>query len=69
VLVTEVDVVIFEGSVEVARHRRRNEPHQRVVDSRHFDGLYRTRDDSTEVSSSSLVRSLDVYADIVGGGA
>lgn len=29
---------------EVARHRRQRQPHQRVVDPRHFDGLYRPRD-------------------------
>lgn len=67
VLVGEAEVVIFDGRIEVARHRRGTEPHQRVSDPRHFDGLYRTRDDASAVASSPLARSLDAYADAIGG--
>jgi transposase len=36
------DVVdIFLGTERVARHRRSNEPHARVADPAHFDGLWR----------------------------
>jgi hypothetical protein len=62
-------VVIFDGRVEVARHRRHSEPHQRVADPRHFEGIFRTRDDAEVVASSPIARSLDVYADCIGGAA
>ena len=67
VLVGEVDVAIFDGRVEITRHRRGSEPHQRIANPRHFDGLYRQRDEA--VAPSPLTRSLDVYADAIGGGA
>lgn len=36
------DVVdVFEGATRVATHRRSSEPHARVVDTAHFDGLWR----------------------------
>jgi transposase len=69
VLVGDTHVVVFDGTVEVARHRRHSEPHQRVVDPRHFEGLYRVRDDAESVASSPIGRSLDVYAECVGGAA
>jgi hypothetical protein len=65
VLVGDDDVVIFDGGEEVARHRRRTEPHQRVADPRHFDGIYR-RDDAAVAASSPIGRSLDVYAECIG---
>lgn len=66
VLVGDDDVVVFDGRVEIARHRRVREPYQRVVNPRHLDGLYRTRDDAGP-ARSPLTRSLDVYADAIGG--
>jgi transposase len=69
VLVGEHEVVIFDGNTEVARHRRQREPHQRVVDSRHFEGLYRPRDQAAAAASSPIGRSLEIYAAAVGGGA
>lgn len=69
VLVLEEVVVIFDGRTEVARHRRCLEPHQRVVDPKHFHGLYRQRDEASEAARSPICRSLDVYADAVGGGS
>jgi hypothetical protein len=69
VLVGEHEVVIFDGRVEVARHRRHAEPHQRVADPRHFEGIFRRRDDAEVAASSPIGRSLDVYADCVGGAA
>jgi transposase len=69
VLVGDLDVVVFHGGVEVARHSRHHEPHQRVSDSRHFEGIFRQRDDAAIVASSPIGRSLAVYADAVGGAA
>jgi hypothetical protein len=31
------EVVVFDGRIEVARHRRYTEPQQRVTDPRHFE--------------------------------
>lgn len=69
VFVGEREVVIFEGRIEVARHRRHAEPHQRVTDPRHFEGIFRKREESTQVASSPIGRSLADYADCIGGAA
>lgn len=69
VLVGDTDVVIFDGRDEVARHRRRSEPHQRVVDTRHFDGIFRRRGQAAEAARSPIGRRLEVYAEAAGGGA
>lgn len=69
VLVGDHDVVIFHGSAEVARHARHHEPHQRVSDPRHFEGIFRQRDDATVTASSPIGRSLAAYADAIGGAA
>lgn len=67
VLVGEKDVVVFEGRIEVARHPRHTEPHQRVADPRHFEGIFRQRDHAEVIASSPIGRSLADYADCVGG--
>jgi transposase len=67
VLVGDDEVVIFDGRTEVARHRRHAEPHQRVSDPRHFEGIFRQREEATTAASSPLARSLDVYAEAAGG--
>ena len=67
VLVADDEVVIFDGRIEVARHRRHDEPHQRVSDPRHFEGIFRQREEVAIVASSPIARSLDVYAEAAGG--
>lgn len=67
VFVGDREVVVFDGRAEVARHRRHSEPHQRVTDPRHFEGLYRQREQAEAVASSPIGRSLDVYAEAAGG--
>jgi transposase len=67
VLVGDDEVVIFDGRAEVARHRRHTEPHQRISDPRHFEGIFRQRDDAATIASSPIARSLDVYAEAAGG--
>ncbi len=69
VLVGDHDVVVFDGRIEVARHRRHSEPHQRVTDPRHFEGIFRQRDEAAVTASSPIGRSLADYADCVGGAA
>jgi hypothetical protein len=69
VLVGDREVVIFHGEVEVARHPRQSEPHQRVSGPRHFEGIFRQRDDAGVVASSPIGRSLADYADAIGGAA
>ena len=60
---------IFHGSAEVARHLRHSEPHQRVSDPRHFEGIFRQRHDASIAASSPIGRSLADYADAIGGAA
>ncbi len=50
--VLETEVMIFDDQAAAARHRRRMEPHQRIADPRHFEGLYRQRNQVTEMSIS-----------------
>lgn len=69
VLVGETEVVIFDGRVEVARHRRHREPYQRIADPRHFEGIFRQREDAVVTASSPIGRSLDIYAEAAGGAA
>jgi transposase len=69
VLVADHDVVVFHEGAEVARHVRHHEPHQRVSDPRHFEGIFRQRDDAAVVASSPICRSLADYADAIGGAA
>lgn len=69
VLVGDREVIIFHGSAEVARHPRHSEPHQRVSDPRHFEGIFRQRDDASVAASSPIGRSLADYADAIGGAA
>lgn len=70
VLVTESEVLVFHGSVEVARHPRSKEPHADVVDSGHFAGLWRRPSPeprpAVEAGLQSVgLRSLSTYAAIV----
>lgn len=68
-LVGDDEVLIFDGAERVARHERCREPHQRVVDAAHFEGLHRVSS-SLRVTSTVLApygRSLADYAAHVGG--
>lgn len=71
VLVGETTVKIFHGTELVAAHARSNEPHSRVVDPSHFDGLWRRntddekKKDGTDGSLAELGRSLDDYAALI----
>jgi transposase len=66
VVIADHDVQIFHGDRRVAVHRRTSEPHTRVVDPKHFDGLWRRGTESpTEPPQSdpqSLARPLADYA-------
>ena len=68
VLVGDDEVLIFDGSSVVARHRRSFEPHSRVIDPSHFDGLWR-RPDEEAVGITPLPpgRSLADYAAAIEG--
>jgi transposase len=68
VLVADEEVRVFDGAQEIARHARHREPYERIVDPKHFEGIFRGRDVAAEVASSPIARSLDVYAEIVAGG-
>lgn len=69
VLVGDDEVVVFDGTEIVARHARCAEPHRRVVDPLHFEGLCRVTT-SERIITTPLApygRSLADYAAIVGG--
>jgi transposase len=70
VLIGEGTVRIFDGQDEVAHHRRSLEPHTRVVEPAHYDGLWRRRvdDDPLPATLATLGRTLADYADVVEGG-
>lgn len=69
VLVGDDEVVVFDGRDIVARHRRCDEPHQRVVDPVHFEGLCRvtTSERTVDTTLASYGRRLDDYAAVLGG--
>jgi hypothetical protein len=70
VLVDESRVRIFRGLEVVADHRRSMEPHSRVIDPAHYDGLWRRHPTSPPTGDSPLHamgRSLEQYAEVVGG--
>jgi transposase len=76
VLVAEGDVRIFHDGKVVAVHRRSNEPHARIVEPEHLQGLWRVSTapaaaEATPTSQSPLEamgRSLRDYEALVDGG-
>ncbi|MDX9724213.1 MAG: IS21 family transposase [Myxococcota bacterium] len=67
-------VTVFHGQKEVARHTRSFEPHSKVVDPSHYEGLWRpaARTDTTPSGGKVLKeygRSLTEYAAVVEGKA
>jgi hypothetical protein len=61
VLVGDTTVDVFLGAERVASHRRASEPHARIVDASHFEGLWRrtpppviTRESPLEALGRSL---------------
>jgi transposase len=73
VLVAEHEVRIFHGSSVVATHRRSHEPHARIAQPEHFDGLMkRARVEPAEPTTDAsplgaMGRSLEDYAALLGG--
>jgi transposase len=68
VMVGETEVIVYDGNTVVARHRRGQEPHARIVDPSHFDGLWRRGDQPhDETSQLPAGRSLADYAAVIGG--
>lgn len=69
VLIGDNEVVVFDGDQIVARHARCAEPHQRVVDPTHFEGLCRvtTSDRLVTTPLAPYGRSLADYAAVIGG--
>jgi transposase len=71
-LVTAAEVRIYHGQELVAAHARSSEPHARVVDPAHFQGLWRTPTENVVPLAQPLAvlgRSLEDYAAVVGGAA
>ncbi len=69
VLVGDHEVIVFDGTQVVARHTRCDEPHRRVVDTSHFEGLCRvtTTDRVIGTALQTYGRTLDDYAEALGG--
>lgn len=66
VLVGDEEVVIFDGPQIVARHARCDEPHRRVIDKTHFEGLCRVTT-TDQVTTGDFARPLADYSDAAGG--
>jgi hypothetical protein len=64
-------VRIFHGSTLVATHRRSSEPHSRVVDPSHWEGLWRLTPATPPEASplKALGRALSDYEDVIERGA
>jgi hypothetical protein len=64
-------VRVFRGGKVVATHARSKEPHSKVVDPSHYDGLWRKKNNDDEEPSEGrgtlgeLGRSLSEYAALV----
>ncbi len=54
VVVGDDTVEVFDGVARVATHRRSTEPHARIVDPAHFDGLWRRTPMASPSSGSAL---------------
>lgn len=67
--VGEHDVTIFDGAEVIARHRRCREPHARIANPAHFEGIYRRRDEPCDAANSPIARGLEAYAAAIGGGS
>jgi transposase len=70
VAVGDEAVQIFHGMTLVATHRRVREPYARVLEPAHVAGLWRVAPTDTGpdvVPLAALGRSLDAYADAIGG--
>lgn len=69
VLVGDDEVVVFDGPTIVARHARCDEPHKRVIDPTHFEGMCRvtTSDRIVGDSLQSYGRTLADYDAVIGG--
>ncbi len=71
-LVTPDEVRIFCGRDLVATHRRSFEPHTRVIEPAHFDGLWRRPAENVLALAQPLAalgRTLEDYAAAIGGAA
>jgi transposase len=72
VVIAEQILQVFHGSILVATHPRSAEPFARVVDPKHYEGLWRRPAAVTEEAAPSslalLGRDLTEYAAIVAGG-
>ncbi|HEX4354505.1 MAG TPA: IS21 family transposase [Polyangiales bacterium] len=66
VVVGDAEVVVFDGTAIVARHARCSEPHRRVVDTAHFEGLCRVTS-TDRIVTSDLARPLAEYTAAAGG--
>jgi hypothetical protein len=71
VAVGDDTVRIFHGTTLVATHRRVREPYARVLEPAHVAGLWRVAPTDTSGGDAAplaaLGRSLDAYADAIGG--
>jgi transposase len=71
-LVTAAEVRTYHGQDLVAVHARSSEPHARIVEPAHFQGLWRTPNENVVLLAQPLAvlgRSLEDYAAVVGGAA
>jgi hypothetical protein len=66
VVVGDVEVVVFDGTNIVARHARSSEPHHRVIDKTHFEGLCRVTT-TDQITTGEFARRLADYAAASGG--
>jgi hypothetical protein len=69
VVVGDEEVIVYDGTQVVARHQRCLEPHQRVIDRAHFDGLCRvtTSEQLVRTPIATYSRDLAVYAAAIRG--
>jgi transposase len=66
VVVGDAEVVVLDGGEIVARHARCSEPHHRVIDKSHFEGLCRVTT-TDQVTTGDFARPLADYAAAAGG--